>query len=325
MGLGDLPRMGVSLIAASCAQASSNALISSSFSQLLAILISHDFLSEHATPVVAAALLHAAICFREVPDLAAPCCEAALAIIDACIDGAKLTGSSRANLRSVFCDGSSIPLAWCAMHIFVDIQAGGQPSSGIGASIACSALWGKLHQAGVIATQAEALHTVLTPANSTSLLMSQRLIRLADALPLKCQPAAEVNGVIPWSLRHHLSWMIEVESELLLQQLVPVWISRSSFLPLWVLQCIVQSPGDAFRCSLQASLCCWPILICCCRRWVIARLVLLHIKCGTRPEAVRCACCLLMFLGMTAISQPDENRHALEFLRAMIDGECEGS
>jgi hypothetical protein len=33
----------------------------------------------------------------------------------------------------------------------------------------------------------------------------------------------------------------------------------------------------------------------------------------------------LMFLGMTAISQPDENRHALEFLRAMIDGECEGS
>jgi hypothetical protein len=60
------------------------------------------------------------------------------------------------------------------------------------------------------------------------------------------------------------------------------------------------------------------------RRWVIARLVLLHVRNTARPEAVRCACCVLLFLAMGAVAHPSANRNALEFFRAMVEGERGG-
>ena len=58
------------------------------------------------------------------------------------------------------------------------------------------------------------------------------------------------------------------------------------------------------------------------RRWTIARLVLLHIKTKSCPEAVRCACCVLLFLAMGSVAHPAANRNALEFFRAMVEGDA---
>jgi hypothetical protein len=99
-------------------------------------------------------------------------------------------------------------------------------------------------QIGVVAAQAAPLCTV---AHRGDMPMSQRLMRVLDALPLQGQLASDADSAVPWPVRHHLSWMMQVDSELLLQQLIPLWISRSSFQPLWVLQCAALSPGDPLR------------------------------------------------------------------------------
>ncbi len=309
MGLGDLLQISTSMIAAFCAQASSEPEASASLEKLLSILRSHDFLSTHATPAVATALLHAAICFRNDSTRAVACSDAAAAVVDACC-------SSGAAAWPAFKDGSTVALAWCALHVFVDTKTG-HPS----ASVVCSQLWSKLQQCGVVAAQATALGAVVCPANASPIPITQRLVRLLDALPLEAQLATHADSAIPWSIRHHLSWMFTVDSELLLLQLIPLWISRSSFQPMWILQCAVQSGGDALRCSPQTAnrtLLCSRVALC--RRWAIARLVLLHIKSNHHPEAVRCACCEMLFLAMGAVAHPAENRNALDFFRVVVEG-----
>jgi hypothetical protein len=241
MGLGDLLQISTSMIAAFCAQASSEPEASASLEKLLSILRSRDFLSTHATPAVATALLHAAICFRNDSTRAVACSDAAAAVVDACC-------SSGAAAWPAFKDGSTVALAWCALHVFVDTETG-HPS----ASVVCSQLWSKLQQCGVVAAQATALGAVVCPANASPIPITQRLVRLLDALPLEAQLATHADSAIPWSVRHHLSWMFTVDSELLLLQLMPLWISRSSFQPMWILQCAVQSGGDALRCSPQTA------------------------------------------------------------------------
>jgi hypothetical protein len=52
-------------------------------------------------------------------------------------------------------------------------------------------------------------------------------------------------------------------------------------------------------------------------------MLLLHIKCVSHPEAVRCACSVLLFLAMAAASHPAANCNALGFFRVMIEG-CGG-
>jgi hypothetical protein len=47
---------------------------------------------------------------------------------------------------------------------------------------------------------------------------------------------------------------------------------------------------------------------------------LLHVKSTVHPEAVRCACCVLLFLAMGAVAHPAANRNALEFFRAVFEG-----
>lgn len=237
MGLGELPRMSVSMIAAFCALAPSEYAVSASLLKLLAILRSPDFLSVHAAPCVAAALLHAAICYRSEPALAVACCRTAAAVVDACCSGGACSWPADH-------DGSTVALAWCAAHIFAESEAEGR-----GASIACGAMWSKLHHAGIIATQAAALLSIPHRPGARPLSLTQRLVRVLDALPPPQLPAEGADAAIPWPLRHHLSWIVHVERELLLKQLVTVWISRSSFRPLWVLQCVMQSPGDPVRYS----------------------------------------------------------------------------
>ena len=263
MGLGDLPRMGISVVAALVVQATSDSPASPSLTRLLTVLRSPDFSSSHATPALATALLHAAICFRSEPPVAAACADAAAAIVDVCCR----SEGGGAGVALAFRDGSAVALAWCALHIFVDTvtaKAGRTPPAS-DASVACNAVWSQLHDAGVVAAQAAALCAVVhrVEVGSPPLLITQRLNRVLDALPLQpcddapAQPDADAACVIPWPIQHHLSWMLQVpvESELLLQQLVHVWISRSSFRPLWVLQCAVQSPGDPCRYSPPPRCC----------------------------------------------------------------------
>lgn len=243
MGLGELPQMINSLIAAFCSQTpSSESPVSASLLRLLAILRSHDYLSAHATPSVATALLHAAVCFRSDFVLAVECCDAAVAVVDACRSISTASGCCGPGAWPADHDGSTAALAWSIAHIFDE-----SPSEHRKSSIACSALWNKFQSDGTAAAHAAALRSVPHRAGSRPLSTTQRLVRLLDTLPIQEQCAIDADRAIPWSVRHHLSWMIQAEREQLLQQLVPIWISRSSFRPLWVLQCAVQSPGDAVR------------------------------------------------------------------------------
>ena len=135
------------------------------------------------------------------------------------------------------------------MHIFADSNAEAGYHS---ASSTCSALWKKLVQSGVVAGQAAALRAIAPRADGSPIPITQRLMLASDSLPLEGgvtgeQLASDPDSAIPWPVRHHLLWMIQVDSETLLQQLVPLWISRSSFRPLWILQCAVQSSGDSLR------------------------------------------------------------------------------
>ena len=247
MGLGDLPQMSTSMIAAFCVQSSSEPAASASLASLLAVFQSRDFLSTHATPAVATALLHGAICFRSDSILAVACCNAAAAVVDACSSSA--CSASGPRLWPAFSDGSTVAIAWCALHIFADSNAEAGYHS---ASSTCSALWKKLVQSGVVAGQAAALRAIAPRADGSPIPITQRLMLASDSLPLEGgvtgeQLASDPDSAIPWPVRHHLLWMIQVDSETLLQQLVPLWISRSSFRPLWILQCAVQSSGDSLR------------------------------------------------------------------------------
>jgi hypothetical protein len=246
MGLGDLPRMGISMVAALVVQASSDTPVSARLTDLLAVFRSPDFSRSHASPALATALLHAAICFRSDPLVAAACADAAAAIVGVC------SSSSGAAVVPAFRDGSTVALAWCALHIFVDAAASSRPPPTSGAPVVCDALWLQLQHTGAVAAQAAALCSVAhrAEAGSPPLLITQRLKRVLDALPLHTREDAaddDAECVVPWPVRHHLQWLIQLDSELLLQQLVSLWISRSSFQPLWVLQCAVQSPGDPLR------------------------------------------------------------------------------
>lgn len=318
MGLGDIPQITTSMIAAFCAQASPEACGPASPSSLLAVLRSPHFLSTHACPAIASALLHAAICFRGSSDLASACCSAAAATTDACCSGL-YANNSGSGTRPASNDGSMAALAWCAVHLFVDNDRANTCAS------TCTALWAKLLEIGAVAGQARALSAVCNAAGAPALTVTQRMIRLLDVLPCEGELTADAACPVPWHIRHHLSWMVQADSEFLLQQLIPVWISRSSFRPLWVLQCTVQSPGDPLRfppprptAALLRSF--FSTL----RRWAIARLVLLHVRSTARPEAVRCACCVLLFLAMGAVAHPSANRNALEFFRAMVEGDGDG-
>lgn len=241
MGLGDLLQMSTSMIAAFCVHASSEPAASASLVKLLTIIRSRDYLS-HATPAIATVLLHAAICFRSDSALAAVCSESAAAVVNACCSSDASTSGGGVGLWPAFNDGSAVALAWCALHIFVDTKTGHSS-----ASSACSALWSKMLQLGVVAAQATPLCAVARRGDIPSMPITQRLIRVLDALPLQGQLASDADSAIPWPVRHHLSWMMQADSELLLQQLIPLWISRSSFQPLWILQCAALSPGDPLR------------------------------------------------------------------------------
>ena len=321
MGLGDIPQIATSMIAAFCTQACPEAFGAASASTLLAVLRSPHFLSAHASPAIASALLHAAICFCSDSDLASACCSAAAAMMDACCSGLHASSSGPAT-RPAFNDGSMAALAWCAVHLFVD-----NDRANICAST-CTALWTKLLEIGAVAGQARALSAVDNRCNAAAappLTVTQRMIRLLDVLPCEGELTADAACPVPWHIRHHLSWMVQAESEFLLQQLIPVWISRSSFRPLWVLHCTVQSPGDPLRFSPpRPTAALLHSLLSTLRRWAIARLVLLHVRNTARPEAVRCACCVLLFLAMGAVAHPSANRNALEFFRAMVEGERDG-
>lgn len=252
MGLGDLPQIISSMIAAFCAQSCHELHVSTPLLRLIAIIRSPDFLSAHAVPSVATALLHSAICFRSDSALVIACCDAAAAVVHACSSGGPVTGSSGSGAWPARHDGSTVALVWCVAHIFVESQS--DTRSG---SIACSNLWSKLQRDGIVSAQAYALRSVIQPAGTPPLSITQRLVRVLDTLPIQEQPAEVGDCAIPWSVRHHLSWMIQAERELLLHQLVPLWISRSSFRPLWVLQCAVQSPGEPVRCFPCCSCCCF--------------------------------------------------------------------